>query len=221
MDIAVISGTDVCASSDFSCYEAGSRDVPYPGPAYNGTKIDSGTVLATHRILLSYDRAFSANFTAGLRAGYALFGGPPAIESFDSENKPQKKISFLPVHAELRLAYWFGQGALAKKGLRPYAFIGGGMAQVDAKVKVNIYDCSGTTASPSAPGCTDPGQAGSIPKKTVDAWKKLGQGFIALGGGIVYAFTPQVGLQANLNFDYMLGSSGPVIQPSLGLVYGL
>jgi hypothetical protein len=221
IDIAMISGTNVCASSDFSCYEVGSRDKPYPGPAYDGTQIKSGAVMATHRILLSYDRAFSPNFTAGLRAGYALFGGPPAIESFDENNQPQKKIAFLPVHAELRLAYWFGQGALAKKGLRPYLFLGGGMAQVDAKVQVNIYDCSGTTASPSAPGCLDKTQAGNIPKKSVDAWKKLGQGFVALGGGLVYAFTPQLGFQANLNFDYMLGSSGAVFQPSFGLVYGL
>jgi hypothetical protein len=37
----------------------------------------------------------------------------------------------------------------------------------------------------------------------------------------VYAFTPQLGAQVNFNFMYMLGSSGPVLQPSLGLVYGL
>jgi hypothetical protein len=222
VDIAVIGGTNVCGTNaDFTCYDAGSSDRPYAGPAHDGTKIENGTVLATQRILLSYDRAFSPNFTAGLRLGYALGGGPPAIKNFDENNQPSGKINFLPFHGEARLTYWFGQGALAKKGLRPYAFLGGGMAQVDAKVKVNIYDCSGTAASPSPQGCPSGQVTGAIPKRTVDAWKKLGQGFLALGGGIVYAFTPQLGVQANLNFDYMLGSSGPVLQPSVGVFYGL
>lgn len=220
-DIAVIGGNDVCVGGDYSCYEAGSRDRPYPGPAYRGTKIASGTALATQRVLLSYDRAFSPNFTAGLRVGYAFSGGPPAISSFDGNNQPQGKINFLPFHLEARLAYWFGQGALAKKGLRPYAFLGGGMAQVDSKVTVKIYDCSGTQTNPSPAGCTDPSQASSIPAKNVDAWRKLGQGFAELGGGLAYAISPQLALQLNANLMYMLGSSGPVIEPSLGVIYGL
>jgi hypothetical protein len=60
-----------------------------------------------------------------------------------------------------------------------------------------------------------------LPQPKIDAWKKLGQGFIALGGGAVYAFKPNLGVQANVNFMYMLGSSGPVIEPSLGVIYGL
>ena len=61
----------------------------------------------------------------------------------------------------------------------------------------------------------------SLPQRKLDAWKKLGQGFAAGGGGIVYAINPQLGVQANFNFMYMLGSSGPVLEPSLGLIYGL
>jgi hypothetical protein len=60
-----------------------------------------------------------------------------------------------------------------------------------------------------------------LQQRKIDAWKKLGQGFAELGGGIVYAVTTQVGVQANVNLMYMLGSSGPVIEPSLGVVYGL
>jgi hypothetical protein len=61
----------------------------------------------------------------------------------------------------------------------------------------------------------------TLPQRRVDAWKKLGQGFAAAGGGVVYAINPQLGVQANVNLMYMLGSSGPVLQPSLGLIYGL
>jgi hypothetical protein len=49
----------------------------------------------------------------------------------------------------------------------------------------------------------------------------MGQGFAMVGGGIVYAITPQIGAQLNVNFMYLLPTSGPVIQPSLGVMYGL
>jgi len=226
VDFSVIGGSDVCtASSDYSCYDAGSTSKAYAGPAYPGTGIAKGLAVATQRVLLSYDRAFSPNFTAGLRVGYAFGGGPPAVNKFDEDtNEPVSKTNFLPFHLEARLAYWFGQGALAKKGVRPYLFVGGGMAQVDSKVQVTVYDCSGTTAMPSNPACQPNGTldpANPLLARKVDAWKKLGQGFAEVGGGMVYAIQPQLGIQANLNLMYMLGSSGPVLEPSLGLVYGL
>jgi hypothetical protein len=230
MDIAVIGGSNVCSDGGgYECYDAGTTNSPYAGPPYAGTGVATGTAMATHRILVSYDRAFTSNFMAGLRVGYALFGGPPAITSYDETTRaPKGKINFLPFHLEARLSYWFTRGALAKKGLRPYIFGGGGMAQVDAKVPVTVYDCTG----PNYPGTNEPipadcAQGGGntvqarLPKRKIDAWKKLGQGFVAVGGGVVYAFKENMGVQANVNLMYMLGSSGPVIEPSLGLVFGL
>ena len=220
VDVAIIGGSNVCGTGGgYECYEAGSRTAPYGGPPALGTGIATGTAIATQRIMLSYDRAFTPNFMAGLRAGYALGGGPPAVTHFADPTvvgDSNKTIAFLPIHAELRLSYWFGQGALGKKGVRPYVFVGGGMAQVDAKVEVTVNDCS---ASANVDNCVNGNE--TVPHKKVDAWKKLGQGFAAAGGGLVYAINPQIGIQANVNFMYMLGSSGPVLEPSLGLVYGL
>jgi hypothetical protein len=131
------------------------------------------------------------------------YAGPPdaqtgelTVESVNDEGK-----SFLPFHVEARFSYWFGKNALARKGLRPYLHAGGGMAQVDARVVVRAQDKYGRT--------------------DVDAWKKLGQGFVTLGGGLVYAFTPSLGLQLNVNGMYMLTASGLVVEPSLGMVLGL
>jgi hypothetical protein len=174
----------------------------------------------------------------GVRIGYALFGGPPAISSFGAEDDPStpdvdegddtsddETISFLPIHAEARFSYWIGKGALAKKGLRPYVFIGGGMAQVDAKVPVTVYDCHDAGAMRQACGEGDDPPLGpeqtTLPQKKLDAWKKLGQGFVSGGGGVVFALKDNMGVQANFNFMYMLGSSGPVLEPSLGFIYGL
>ena len=37
----------------------------------------------------------------------------------------------------------------------------------------------------------------------------------------MYAFTKNSGLQLNVNFMFMLPTSGQVIEPSLGYVFGL
>jgi hypothetical protein len=227
LDLAIIGGSDVCGlNGGYECYLAGSRTRPYGGPPYPGTGIKTGLALATQRIMLSYDRAFTPNIMAGLRVGYALGGGPPAIVGYEQDATgqtavdgngdpvPRTKLSFLPLHLEGRLSYWFGQGALGKKGLRPYAMIGGGMAQVDAKASITVFECGSAQQPPSAPCPT-------LSRRRVDAWKKLGQGFAEVGGGVVYAFKENIGVQANVNFMYMLGASGAVFEPSLGLVYGL
>ncbi len=227
LDLAIIGGTDVCAAGGgYECYGAGSSSDPYVGPPYPGNGIATGVALGTQRIMLSYDRALTTNITGGVRLGYALFGGPPAITDFGDEDDPSddKKISFLPVHAEARFSYWIGRGALAKRGLRPYAFAGGGLAQVDAKVPVTVRDCQDSTMRGACAEGTPPPDGPdptTLPERKLDAWKKLGQGFVTAGGGIVYAFKENIGVQANFNFLYMLGSSGLVLQPSLGLVYGL
>ena len=159
-------------------------------------------------------------------------GGPPAITGFTTDpdtmkSVPTGKINFLPFHIEGRLSYWIGHGALGKKGVRPYVFAGGGMAQVDAKVAVTVSDCSSPMLNgqpPMSPQCEQGSTTinpSSLQQRKIDAWKKLGQGFAEIGGGIVYAFKEQIGVQANLNLMYMLGSSGPVLEPSLGVVYGL
>ncbi len=228
-DIAIIGGSDVCtpnaqANDNFACFYDGT-EIPFVNAPFPGTGIQSGTVFATTRFLLSYDFAFTPNLTLGARAGYAIGGGPPAAGG----------TKFLPVHAEARATYWFGRNALGSKGLRPYLALGGGMAQVDAKVKVTVKDCAldaAAGADPSLDPNVDPPivqcvQAYETFDQTqmqdvkLDAYKKLGQGFVTGAAGLAYAFSPTMALQLNVNFMYMLPSSGAVIEPSLGFVTGL
>ena len=233
-DIAIIGGSDVCsgpsrAENGYACYEAGSSTVPYNGDPYPGAGIATGTVLATRRLLLSFDRALTPNITLGARVGLAIGGGPPAGKGPDAENRPRDQnnnpitsagTAFLPFHGELRLAYWFGKGVLGKKGFRPYIHVGGGVAQVDAKVKVTVQDCPPGLPDLQYNACVlGKSSSGSVTKE-LDAWRKMGQGFITAGGGAVYAIKENFGVQLNFNFMYMLPTSGPVLQPSLGVVYG-
>ena len=255
-DFAFVGGYNVCdpklgqASDNYACFYQGTTDQPFfhtPYPLRDG--IDTGAALATTRILVAYDRAFSPNITIGARIGFAIGGGPPAGQSPPknvNDPPPHAKgtggTPFLPLHLEVRGQYWFLP--LSGKFFRAYAVVGGGMAQVDAKVKISEYDCedAGKDAQgnplPSEPDFTTPTGQVLTPyeqcrsgKKTyyniknhkpvaVDGWKKMGQGFIEGGAGTMLAFSDKMGLTLEAKLVYMLPASGIVIQPALGFAYG-
>ncbi|MGC4092394.1 MAG: hypothetical protein QM756_31865 [Polyangiaceae bacterium] len=160
------------------------------------------------------------NLTGGVRLGYAFRGGPAYGRTVEYTDDDQVKSvtnegnPFLPFHAEVRGAWWFGAKPMERRGFRPYVHLGGGMAQVDAKIVVRTHE----EASARNPPSTNTKLTGDF---TADAWKKMGQGFVTVGGGAAYAFTTNAALQLNLNIMYMLGSSGIVLQPSLGMTFGL
>ena len=240
-DITSIGATDACVAEfqkpgqpaeGFSCYRAGTES-PYVGEAFPGDSTLPATVaFATTRVLLSYDRALMEHFTVGGRLGYAFGGGPPAgkVEQTDmAGGKPGNP--FLPFHLEGRGAFWFRP--LSATGILPYVHAGGGLAQVDAKVtKRGVRDClnKDETKPPTFNDCigrnatgTPKAPAGFLesPGEDLDAYKKMGQGFVTLGAGALYKLNPAFGLQLNLNVMIMLPTSGLVFEPSLGGVYAL
>ena len=229
-DFALVGGDDVCSldsqqNKGFACFYADTEEVyrfdPNPDFANN---ISSGISPATFRLLLSFDQVFGENVTAGARLGYAFGGGPPA-------GVKKEVVKFFPFHAELRISYWFGDRPFSNEGLRPFIGVGGGAAQVDAKLPLKVADCAGTPSSPSDPGATTPQdqsfyQACSTGSQNgveleLDAYKKLGKTFVGVHGGIVYALSPDSGIQLNVNVMQMLPTSGQVFEPSLGYVQGI
>jgi len=232
-DVGFIGGENVCANDnpDFDCFNA-DGGAPYPpelppavaaevgerGDVYPGTGIDTGAATGTLRVLLSYDHAVSERMSLGARLGYAFGGGPDTVDG----------RSFLPIHAEGRLSYWL-RGVDAT-GVRPYLHLGGGIAQVDlVKRDITVRDCSEELERSAFLDCIQAQnaydsaspQAQALPTKTLDAYRKLGNGFVTLGGGVLVPLGGAVGLQLNLNAMLMLPSVGFVLQPSLGLVYAL
>ena len=235
-DLTFVGGTDICTQASqsddsFSCYYAGSRSGAYIDEPYPGTDTSSSLAFATTRILLSYDRALTPHWLAGVRVGYAFGGGPPSGRdvTYDTEGRIvevlEEGLAFLPIHLEARASYWFGADVLSKKGIRPYVHAGGGLAQVDAKVETTVRDCGlfaprGSAAYAACASGQIPSSEPGLQEVKLDAWKKLGQGFVTAGGGAVYAFSEQLGVQLNLNLMLTLPATGFVVEPSLGAVMG-
>jgi hypothetical protein len=198
-----LSGKNVCSrGSEFNCFYG--NGAPYTGtPLRNaGGNLNGGAAPGTLRLLASYERLLTGNIGLEARVGFAFNGGPKSVDG----------KSFLPLHVEARGKYWFMKNGFSKRGIRPYVGLGGGIAQVDTRLTVTVFE-----QGPVNPQTMRP----TTRQFKIDAYRKLGQAFVGLGGGAMYAFSPKHGIVLNLNFMYMLGSSGPVLEPSLGYELGL
>ncbi len=162
---------DACAGgTGYTCFGSdGSYDAKIPLPGADDI-VTGGAAPATMRVLLGLDRVLGQNFTAGVRAGFAFNGGP---------QRPGG-AAFLPVHAEVRGAYWLGHNPFGRSGFRFFGFAGLGMAEVDASVPVDTFQSAAAVKT----GASD----------NWSAWKKTGQGFAELGPGVMYAVTPNSGV---------------------------
>ena len=114
-----------------------------------------------------------------------------------------------------------GKNVLARRGVRPFAFVGGGLAQVDAKIPdVQVANDCNQSASPVA-GVDTCETTGDRKSTKVDAYRKMGTGFAGLGGGIQYAISPNSSLSLEVKGALFFGSSGIAISPTLGFTQQL
>jgi hypothetical protein len=224
-------GSNVCTSNnpDYDCFASGS-ETPFPGvlpedvasrpgelgDGYPGTDIATGVTVGTLRVLLGYDQAVGERVTIGGRLGYAFRGGPTTLDG----------DSFLPVHIEGRLAYW-PRGSWGST-LLPSIHLGAGFAEVDLeKGGVAVRDCTEEPGRQAfleciaATGNYAPANSPDLPTRQLDAYRKLGNAFIGIGGGLAVPLGGRAALQLNLNALLMLPSVGVVVQPSVGVAYGL
>jgi hypothetical protein len=190
------SSADTCSTMDtYTCYFKGDNLYDGAPLADQGTnQVNGRPGLATTRILVGFDRLLRNNLSAGVRLGYAFRGGPPR----DADSS-----AFLPLHLEVRAAYWIGDKALGK-GLRPYLVLAGGIAQVDASVPVWVDDTRSETGW-----------------YKLKAWKRTGRSFVGGGAGAVLALNANSGLLLEAKLQEMLGTSGMAITLSGGYAFGL
>lgn len=191
---------NICfGENQWECYQGGKV---YDGDIYPdaGNQVAGGLGAATKRILLGYDRALGSSITLGARLGFA-FGGSPA--------------GFLPIHAELRGAYWFTSNPFQGSGFHPYIALALGAASVDGRVTVEYfaskadYDAYQATKDKQYLG-------------TVDAWRKTGKIFVSPSLGARFGFTESgLGLIAELRMMQMLGASATGLAGNIGFSMGL
>jgi hypothetical protein len=206
-DAAFGGGSNVCTEQSqlndgYACF----RD---NGTQYHGTpivgaadSIASGFALATTRVLVGGDYLLGDHFTVGLRLGYVLRGGGP---------RPDGGKSFLPFHAEARAAYFLRDGGFNAAGFNPYFFLSGGLAQVDSKQRLLVFE------NPNAP--PPPNQIDNPPSQDLDAWRKMGTSFVAPGVGVYYALGARTGLTAELRYMALFPTSGGALSLSLGFAF--
>ena len=196
-DIAIVSGSTVCTGDSqtnghYYCVRADGTQYAGTPTTDNGDNVNTGAALATMRLTLGYERLVHPNVTIGLRVGFAFNGANTAGGSF------------LPVHAEGRAGFWLGHDPFGRAGVRPYFFVAGGLAQVDAKVSVQVLEdgtlCGAARPSDTTSPCTvaSPGDnLNGVPEKrvqTLTVYKQNGLGFAAIGFGVQFAPTQRVAL---------------------------
>jgi hypothetical protein len=216
--VSLPSANDVCVlagnatpqnSAGYYCTNSDGSDYPTRPPQdKNGTqnqrivpgvsdKVQGGLARGNIRAMVTFDFAPTANLMLGVRLGYVLNTYPGTAASNDGK-------TFAPVHLEARVAYVFGKDALAKAGLAPYVFVAGGVAEWDAQVSVTVVETGANGA------------------KSVQAWNTAGPGFVSLGGGLRYAFTPRFAALFGPRLNAAFGGTGTVLSasPELSLQYG-
>ncbi len=200
-DLAVVSSAnDACspaaqADGQRSCFYSNGQVVRDPDPGVVGANtIGSGVAPGSMRVMVGYDRVLAKRMTIGAKLGFAFLGHPTR----DDDGK-----SFLPIHAEVRFAFFLAPDPFTAAGVRPYGYVGGGIGDANGRVTTQYQEENRTAAD-------------------VDVYSKGGPGFAGLGLGLQYSPDPHLALVIEAGVRQHLGStSATVIAPSLGFAYGL
>lgn len=195
------SATSVCAdSTDYVCFQGADYYDPaiyHPVPEA-ADEVKGGFAVSTTRVMLSYDRTLGTHITLGARAGWAFGGGPKVTDG----------KAFFPAHVEARIAYWFGKNPFSSTSIRPYVTLGGGLAQFDSKVKVQVYE-------------HNPENARQIDQYELVAWKKAGTSFVQGGFGVLYPFDFKSGIIAEVKVMQAFSATALGANFQLGYQMGL
>ena len=192
--------TGVC-NEDIDLYDCFDyRGTEYEGPIYDGAgnEVPGGLSRATTRILIGYDRQLGANALLGVRLGYAFGGGPTPISG----------SGFLPWHAELRGAFYFGHRPFERRRIRPNLSLGMGLAEMSSHHAVDYWE--------SQESYEDEAEAG-----TLDVWRRSGKFFIAPGFGIMIPVAARGAITLDLRAMFMAGKSATGMALGVGYALGI
>lgn len=192
--------TGVC-DADVEIYDCfDPRGSEYEAQIFDGAgnEVQSGLALSTTRLLVGYERQVGGSALVGVRLGYAFGGGPT----------PRTGSAFLPWHAELRGAYFFGSRPFERRSLRPNLSLGMGLAEMTSRVAVDYWESEQSHA--------DGAEAG-----TLDSWRRSGKFFIAPGFGTMIPLGSRGALTVDLRAMLLFGKSATGMALGLGYALGI
>lgn len=185
-------------------------------PGFPG-KINSGTALGTLSANVHVDYGLSPNLLVGIRLGY-LFGGYTGTAGVS-----HGATLAVPVHAEARASYYFGDNPLEADGFAFYAFGGVGVTQQAAFVETNVrYGVDPARTADVNGGTIDAGGLEQSITGRVKGWFLGGPVMVGVGAGARYAVDKNIAIFAapRLQFTFGPGTFGTAISPEIGMQYG-
>jgi hypothetical protein len=184
----------------YACYRQLDGEVYRGRPVYSDEGLAAGWGQA--RVLVGYERLLFYDTSLAARIGYAFAGSGPSLPG---------SADYVPYSVELLARHWLGNDLFARPGLRSYLMLGVGAAQHDIAFRAHVRE------DPHAPYT----QAGNDLEQTLHAWRRAGDGFIAVGAGAVYAispaFAPSFELSACQTFPY----GATLLTANLGIRLGV
>lgn len=219
-DVLFIGSADnICKEATWACTKGGqdvgvSDDKGIQVADGGGGKTSGGPARATTRAFISADYFVMPKLAIGGRLGYAFLGG-----------NPTNNAKFLPWHAEVRLTYFFKE---KQEGLRPYAFISGGLAEFDALVPSIVAVPFTPEKADDGAACAAAIAAGDDQARNqacritgIDAYRLAGQSFIAPGGGVWIHASPNFVINVGGKILLPLPTFSPGFAIELGFKFGL
>jgi hypothetical protein len=194
-------GRYYCIAEDNLQYKGRDLDANPIYPA-EGNSVKGGFAFPPQpRVLLGYERVLGNNFMVGAKAGVAFNTSP------DDQNGRGTRF----LHLELRGSYWFGKQPFGSKGPRPFVLVALGMAEVHNKITVPIRE---------EPQNIDDGH-GYFETQNLKAWRRSGNLFAGVGGGVMFPVSKRAGFVAELKLLALFPDSGLTVSPAVGFMYGL
>ena len=181
----------------------------------NSGQSNGGLSPGNVRLMASLDYTATSNILVGGRVGYVLLTYPGAAAVKDNYAWGQK------FYLELRITGFIGKNPLKQGTLAPMIFGGGGVSAHDAHTSGTSRLCAAMINGMPPNGCNMMMLAAprDVP---VDEWVTNGPGFVALGGGLRYGASRNLGLTGAVRIDLSFGNNGliPTVGPEIGLQYG-
>jgi hypothetical protein len=202
-DLGVISRSGACSlqaqeHEGYACYRAdGAQYVGSPALTNEPLGVGRGPT----RVVLGFDHLVHYNTSLGVRLGFTVAGRGPT---------PRAGTELVPISVAARATHWFGDDPFARPGLRPFAFVTGGYAMVDVESTIHLREDPSQQAY----------QGGNDLEQSAALWKRSGDGFVGVGGGIAFPLSKRTAAVAEIAVLELFPFRAFVIAPSAGVMLG-